>query len=72
LRMPKLRVLELPFTNPPSLREWLRLVRAPGWREIRVLSVPRGSPPAEGDEARSSDRLLREIRDHLAPDACLP
>ena len=72
LRMPKLRVLELPFTTPPSLREWLRLVRAPGWREIRVLSVPRGSPPAEGDEARSSDRLLREIRDHLAPDACLP
>ena len=72
LRMPKLRLLELPFTNPPSLREWLRLVRAPGWQEVRVLSIPRGSPPAEGDEERHSDRLLREIRAHLAPDACLP
>ena len=66
LKMPKLRVLELPSAHG-SLREWLKLGRAPGWQQVRTLSI---SPEIEGDQI-GGDQVVKELRAHMAPDACV-
>ena len=66
LKMPKLRVLELPAATAP-MRDWLRIARAPGWEHVQVLSI---QPAVEGEQ--TEDRFFGELRKHLSADACLP
>jgi hypothetical protein len=66
LKLPKLRVLELPSAKG-SLREWEKAARAPGWQQVRVLSIY-----AKIDDGEQVVRKVRkELRAHMAPDACV-
>jgi hypothetical protein len=66
LKMPKLRVLELPAATAP-MRDWLRIARAPGWEHVQVLSI---QPSVEGEQPEA--KFFGELRKHLPADACLP
>jgi len=66
-KMPKLRVLELPGIGG-SMRDLMRLARAPGWGNIRVLSLS----AQVNDDSRPTDPFFKELRKHLPADVCLP
>ena len=67
LKMPKLRVLELPGIGG-SMRDLMRVARSPGWGNIRVLSLS----AQLNDDDRPTDPFFKELRKHLPADACLP
>ena len=59
-------MLELPSAKG-SLREWQKAARAPGWQQVRVLSIYAKIDDGE----QSSARFEKELRAHIAPDACV-
>jgi hypothetical protein len=67
IKMPKLRVLELPAVSG-SMPDLMRVARAPGWGNVRVLSL---SGQVDDDD-RPIDPFLKELRKHLPADVCLP